>query len=253
MFRKSSKVQYAKYKGFGHIFVNCTSKPLVLQEHKDIDENEDYCVQVYKLNPEDFSNLDEKDVQKEGRNTTTSNEFENEVNKENNNSTLVVDEEVLGNSLEKLLEEVNIIIEGSYDISLLKLPDSPSTMHDVQHAKGLKQHVPHPLMLDVQHVISLEQHVELPNPLPLIRDEKDKDNSNLVDYVQTISTKASNSICSTPHPQSYNFHSYEPKKHVELLSIYPHSKMFDSTESFTYRVYNLHIKIIKYIQVSNEQ
>ena len=33
----------------------------------------------------------------------------------------------------------------------------------------------------------------------------------------------------------------------------PHSRMSDSTESFTSRVYNLHIEIIKQIQASNEQ
>jgi len=41
-------------------YVNCTSKPLVIQEYKDIDEREDYCIQVYEPNFEDFSDLNKK-------------------------------------------------------------------------------------------------------------------------------------------------------------------------------------------------
>jgi hypothetical protein len=33
----------------------------------------------------------------------------------------------------------------------------------------------------------------------------------------------------------------------------PHSKIFDSFESFACRIHNLHVEIIKHIQVSNEQ
>jgi len=33
-----SKVRCAKCQGFGHSFINCTSKPLVIQEYKDIGE-----------------------------------------------------------------------------------------------------------------------------------------------------------------------------------------------------------------------
>ena len=36
MCRMNSKDQCAKCKGFSHIFANCSSKPLVIQEHKDI-------------------------------------------------------------------------------------------------------------------------------------------------------------------------------------------------------------------------
>jgi hypothetical protein len=60
MLRLSSRVWCAKCQGFYHIFVNCTSKPLVIQEHKDIDEREDYCIQMYEPNSEDFSDLNEK-------------------------------------------------------------------------------------------------------------------------------------------------------------------------------------------------
>jgi hypothetical protein len=56
---------------------------------------------VYKLNHENFSNLDEKDVRGEELNTTSPNEFENKANKKYNNCDLVVEEEVLGNSLVK--------------------------------------------------------------------------------------------------------------------------------------------------------
>lgn len=77
-------------------------------------------------------------------------------------------------------------------------------MLDVQNVKGLEQHAPHPFMFDIQHIIGLEQYVELPDPFPLTRDEKDEDIPNLLGYVQTISTKVSNSICSTQNPQSYS-------------------------------------------------
>ena len=110
-----------------------------------------------------------------------------------------------------------------------------------------------PLMLDVQHVISLEQHVELYNPLPLTRDEEDKDNLNLLCYVQAIYTKVLNRACFTPHSQSYSVHSYKPRKPVDLLSMSPHSKRSDSAKVFAYRVHNLHVKIIKHIQASNQQ
>ena len=77
------------------------------------------------------------------------------VNEEYNNYVLVVEEEVLGNSLVKSFEEVNIVLEESHNINPLKLPESP------------------PTLLDVQHVISLDQHVKLSNPLPLTCNEKD--------------------------------------------------------------------------------
>ena len=53
-------------------------------------------MQEYKPNPKDFSDLDEEDEQEQGINTTSPTEYENKVN---NNSTLVVEEEILGNSL----------------------------------------------------------------------------------------------------------------------------------------------------------
>jgi hypothetical protein len=59
MSRLSSKVQCAKCQSFGQIFVIYTSKPLVIQEHKNIGKKKNYYVQVYKLNPEDFRDLDE--------------------------------------------------------------------------------------------------------------------------------------------------------------------------------------------------
>ena len=76
---------------------------------------------------------------------------------------------------------------------------------------------------------------------------------NLLCYIQTISIKASNSVCSTPHYQPYNVHSYEPKKLVDLLHMSPHSKMYDLTESFACRVHNFYIEIIKQIHACNEQ
>ena len=50
-----------------------------------------------------------------------------------------------------------------------------------------------------------------------------------------------------------NVHIYKPKKYITLLLMYPHFKRFDSVESFEWRAYNLHAKIIKYIQASNER
>jgi hypothetical protein len=64
---------------------------------------------VYKPNPKDFSDLDEGDVQEEGLNTISLNESENEVNKEYNKSTLVVEEEVLIKYLVEFLEKINIV------------------------------------------------------------------------------------------------------------------------------------------------
>jgi len=41
------------------MFFNCTSTLLVIQEYKKIGDNENYCVQVYEPNLEDFSDLNE--------------------------------------------------------------------------------------------------------------------------------------------------------------------------------------------------
>jgi hypothetical protein len=62
MFKMSLKVQYAKYQCFDHIFFKCISKPLVIQEHKDIGLRKDYCIQEYELNPRDFSDINEEDM-----------------------------------------------------------------------------------------------------------------------------------------------------------------------------------------------
>jgi hypothetical protein len=126
------------------------------------------------------------------------------VNKEYNNYVLVVEEEVLGNSLVKSFEEVNVVLEESRNINPLKLLESP------------------PTLLDVQHVISLDQHVKLFNPLPLTcneKDEKDEYNPNLLGYVQIISAKALNNVCSNSHPQSYSVYRYEPRKLVDFLFV----------------------------------
>jgi hypothetical protein len=48
-------------------------------------------VQVYEPNLEDFSDLDEEDVQEEELNIINTNEYEDEVNKEYSNSILVVE------------------------------------------------------------------------------------------------------------------------------------------------------------------
>jgi len=86
----------------------------------------------------------------------------------------------------------------------------------------------------------------------LTHDKKDGDNSNLLGYVQTISIKASDSVCFTTQPQSYSVYSYEPRKLVDLY-VSSHSKISYSTELFVCRVHNFHVEIIKQIQASNEQ
>ena len=52
---------------------------------------------MYEPNLEDFSDLDDEDVQEEGLNTMSPHELENDVREESDMSTLMV-EEVLGNS-----------------------------------------------------------------------------------------------------------------------------------------------------------
>jgi hypothetical protein len=171
-------------------------------------------------------------VYKKGFNTISPNESENVVNKEYNNYVLVVEEEVLGNFLVKSFEEVNIVLEESYNINPLKLLESP------------------PTLLDVQHVISLDQHVKLSNPSPLTcneKDEKDEYIPNLLGYVQVIFTKALNSVCSNSHPQSYSVYRYKPRKLVDFLFMSCHAKMFDSAKSFACRIPNLHVEIIEQI------
>jgi hypothetical protein len=220
--------------GFGHIYLDYTSKPLVIQKYKDIGK-EEYCsVEVYEPNLEDFSDLDDEDVPEEGLNTMSPRELETEVKKESDMSALMV-EEILGNSSVESPIEISMVLEGSHDISPPKLPDSSSHM------------------LGVQHIISLEQHVEFPDPLPHARDEEDEDNPSLLDCVHTISTQVSNNICLIPHPQSFSVHSYKLEKPIKHLPISPHDRMSKSAESLPCRVHNLHIEIMKQIQTSYEQ
>jgi len=230
----SSMVKCTNCLGFGHISLDCTSKPLVIQKHKDIGK-EEYCsVEVYEPNLEDFSDLDDEDVQEEGPNKISPCELENEVKKELDMSTLMV-KEVLGNSSMESPIEISIVLEESHDISPPKLPDSS------------------PHMFGVQHIINLEQHVELLNPLPHAHDEEDEDNPSLLDCVHTISTQVSNNVCLIPHPQPFSVHDYKPDKPIKHLPISPHDRISKSVESLPCRVHNFHIEIMKQIQASNEQ
>jgi hypothetical protein len=230
----SSKVKCTNCLGFGHIFLDCTFKPLVIQKYKDIGK-EEYCsVEVYESNLEDFSDLDDEDVQEEGPNTMSPRELKNEVKKESDMFASMV-EEVLGNSSVESPIEISMVLEESHNISPPKLPDS--SCH----------------MLGVQHIISLEQHVELLDPLPHACDEEDEDNPSLLDCVHTISTQVSNNVCLIPHPQPFSVHSYKPEKPIKHLPISPHDRMSKSAESLPCRVHNLHIEIMKQIQASNEQ
>jgi hypothetical protein len=230
----SLKVKCTNCLGFGHISLDCTSKPLVIQKHKDIGK-EEYCsVEVYEPNLKDFSDLDDEDVQEEGPNTMSPRELKNEVKKESDMSALIV-EEVLGNSSVESPIEISMVLEESHNISPPKLPDSS------------------PHMLGVQHIISLEQHVELLDPLPHAHDKKDGDNPSLLDCAHTISTQVSNNVCLIPHPQSFSVHSYKPEKPIEHLPISLHDRMSKSAELLPCKVYNLHIEIMKQIQASNER
>ncbi|KAJ6888273.1 hypothetical protein NC652_029341 [Populus alba x Populus x berolinensis] len=230
----SSKVKCINCLGFGHISLDCTSKPLVVQKHKDLGK-EEYCsVEVYEPNLEDFSDLDDEDVQEEELNTMSPHELEVEVKEESDMSALMV-EEILRNSSVESPIEISMVLEESHDICPPELSDSS------------------PHMLGVQHIISLEQHVELLNPLPHARYEEDEDNPSLLDCVHTISTQVSNNVCLIPHPQSFSVHSYKLEEPIEHLPISPHDRMSKLAESLQGRVHNLHIEIMKQIQASNEQ
>jgi hypothetical protein len=220
--------------GFGHIFLDCTSKPLVIQKYKDIGKEEYSIIEVYEPNLEDFSDLNDEDVQEEGLNPMSPRELKNDVREESDMSALMV-EEVLGNSSVESPIEISMVLEESHDISLPKLPDSS------------------PHMLGVQHIISLEQHVELSNPIPHACDKEDEDNPSLLDCVHTISTHVSNNVCLIPHPRLFNVHSYKPEKPIEHLPISSYDRMSKSTESLPCGVHNLHVEIMKKIQASNEQ
>jgi len=189
---------------------------------------------VYKPNLEDFSDLDDEDMQEEGLNTISPHEFETEVKKESDMSALMV-EEILGNSSVESPIEISIVLKESHDISPSELLDSSSHM------------------FGVQHIINLEQHVELLDPLPHARDEEDEDNPKLLDCVHTIYTQVSNNVCLIPHPQSFSVHNYKPEEPIEHLLISPHDKMSKSAESLPCRVHNLHIETMKQIQASNKQ
>jgi hypothetical protein len=118
--------------GFGHISLDCTSKPLVIQKYKDIGKEKDCSVEVYEPNLEDFSDLDDEDVQEKGLNIMSPRERENEVKKESDMFALMV-EEVLRNSSVESPIEISMVLEESRDISPPKLLDSSPHMLGVQH------------------------------------------------------------------------------------------------------------------------
>jgi len=132
----SSKVKCINCLGFGHISLDCTSKPLVIQKYKDLGKKKYYSVEVYEPNLEDFSDLDDEDVQEEGLNTMSPHELETEVKKESDISALMV-EEILGNSSVESPIEISIVLKESHDISPSELPDSSSHMFGVQHIINL--------------------------------------------------------------------------------------------------------------------
>ena len=123
----SSKVKCTNCLGFGHIFLDCTSKPLVIQKYKDIGKEDDCNVEVYEPNLEDFCYLDDEDMQEEGLNTMNPRELENEVKNEYDMSALMA-KEVLGNSSMESPKEINMVLEESHDISPRKLSGSSPHM-----------------------------------------------------------------------------------------------------------------------------
>jgi hypothetical protein len=80
---------------------------------------------VYELNLKDFSDLDKENVQEEERrlNMIRPNESEMKVNKEHDESALVV-EEILGDFLVKPLKEVSVMLEDFLDICPPELPNT---------------------------------------------------------------------------------------------------------------------------------
>ena len=127
MSKVSSKVKCTNCLGFGHISLDCTSKPLVIQKYKDIGKEKDYSVEMYEPNLEDFSDLNDEDMQEEGLNIMNPRELENEVKKESDMSALMA-EEVLSNSSVESPKEISMILEESHDISPLKLSGSSPHM-----------------------------------------------------------------------------------------------------------------------------
>ena len=49
---------------------------------------------------------------------------------------------------------------------------------------------------------------------------------------------ALNSVCITPHPQSYRARNYKPRKPIDLLLMSSRSKISNSTKSFACKVHN---------------
>jgi len=94
-------------------------------------------------------------------------------------SALVV-EEVSGNFLVELLEEVRVVLEDFLDIFSRELPNSLSPI------------------LNIYNVIDFKLHVELLDPLPLTHDEKDEYNYNLLSCVQFLLTQVLDSIYFIP-------------------------------------------------------
>jgi hypothetical protein len=123
----SSRVKYTNCLEFHHISLDCTSKPLVFQKYKDIGKEKDYSVEMYEPNLEDFSDLNDEDMQEEGLNIMNPRELENEVKKESDMSALMA-EEVLSNSSVESPKEISMILEESHDISPLKLSGSSPHM-----------------------------------------------------------------------------------------------------------------------------
>ena len=131
---------------------------------------------------------------------------------------VLVVEEVLRNSLVRVTKE---IIEESQN-------SCPYEIHNSLI-----------LILCIQHVINFKWYAKLFISLPFIHDQKDKDDSNLLSYVRSISTHILISVCLILQPQSHSVHDHKPKRYTHLILVSPHTQMSKLLESFVCTILDL--------------
>lgn len=100
------------------------------KKHNGIEEEEEYCDQVYEPIPENFNDLDEKHMKEKGLNILSSNQIEKKVKGQYNMSILVV-KKVLEKVLVKLFKEASMVLKKFQDIYPHEHPNSFSPMFDI--------------------------------------------------------------------------------------------------------------------------